>query len=109
MNETRRKLIREATKSIQEASDKASQIVTLRDEIDALIETARENLETAKDEEQEYLDNMPESLRDGDKGGVAQEAIDNLDSAIDTLDGATSEGDYDGLNEAADVAEQACG
>ena len=41
---------------------------------------------TVRDEEKEYLDNMPESLQDGEKGETAQENIDNLESALDSLE-----------------------
>lgn len=34
-----------------------------------------------RDEEQEYLDNMPESFQNGDKGDASQNAIDELDNA----------------------------
>ena len=42
-------------------------------------------LEHIRDDEQEYLDNMPEGIKDGDKGDKSQEAIDNLDSAVDAF------------------------
>lgn len=71
MNKERRKLI-------DEALDK--------------IEAAKADLETARDEEQEYLDNMPENMRDGDKGQAAQEAIDNLESCINDIDNAINNG-----------------
>lgn len=43
---------------------------------------AQSQLETLRDEEQEYFDNMPEGLQGGDKGSAAEEAISNLDEAI---------------------------
>jgi hypothetical protein len=49
-----------------------------------------EGLETAKDEEQDYLDNMPESLQGGDKGQKAEEAISNLEDAISSIEDAIS-------------------
>ena len=42
-------------------------------------------LESLKDEEQEYYDNMPEGFQNGDKGEQAQAAIDALDQACDNL------------------------
>ena len=59
----------------------------------AQIRGAVEILNAAKDEEQEYFDNMPESSQSGEKGSAAEEAISNLDSAIESA------------NEAADYAE----
>ena len=52
----------------------------------SLIAQAKEVLETARDEEQEYLENMPEGLQGGDKGSAAEEAITALEEAIDSLD-----------------------
>ena len=46
------------------------------------------DLETLRDDEQEYYDNMPESLQGGDKGQQAQEATDNIDHAISSLEEA---------------------
>ncbi|MFK0338738.1 hypothetical protein ACIQT7_15835 [Agrobacterium deltaense] len=51
----------------------------------AMIEEAKGILETCRDEEQEYYDNMPESFQDGDKGNAAQEAIDALEEAVSSL------------------------
>lgn len=51
-------------------------------ELDAL----RERVENIKSEEQDYFDNMPESLQNGEKGETAQAAIDALDTAYDGFD-----------------------
>jgi hypothetical protein len=45
-------------------------------------------LEALRDEEQEYFDNMPESLQGGDKGSDAEQAIDSMSSALDSLEEA---------------------
>lgn len=45
-------------------------------------------LEALRDEEQEYFDNMPESLQGGDKGSDAEQAIDSMNSAVDSLEAA---------------------
>lgn len=49
-------------------------------------------LESIRDEEQEYLDNMPESLQGGEKGDMAQSAIDAMDAALDSLTEASDTG-----------------
>ena len=51
-----------------------------------LIEEAKDILQEACDEEQEYFNNMPESLQGGDKGQAAENAISILRYAIDNLD-----------------------
>lgn len=45
-----------------------------------------EYVETFRDEEQEYRDNMPESIGDGEKGDTADEAIEHLQEAYDKLE-----------------------
>lgn len=56
------------------------------DEVKALIEAARETAEAVRDEEQDALDNMPESLQQGERGEAMQDAIEQLDALIDGLD-----------------------
>lgn len=57
----------------------------LRDAI-KLIESASLIVESARDEEQDCFDNLPENLKDYDKGLVMEEAIDFLDDAIDSIE-----------------------
>lgn len=70
MNDARRKLIREAIAKIPE-------IITA--------------LETARDEETEFYDNMPENMQSGDKGEKASEAASALDDAINSLQEAVEQ------------------
>ncbi len=56
-----------------------------------LIDEARAILEGIQSEEQDYYDNMPESLQSGEKGEKAQETADALQSAIDEIDNAYSD------------------
>lgn len=72
MNNARRKQIKDAIKDLD--------IGTL--------EAMMEELESAQSDEQEYLDNMPESLQGGEKGEAAEAAIDALETAIDALETA---------------------
>lgn len=56
-----------------------------RKEIKKLIDRCIElknDVELIRDEEQEYFDNMPESIQGGDKGERAQTAVDALEAAI---------------------------
>lgn len=57
----------------------------------SLIEEASELLSTARDEEQDYYDNMPEGLAGGEKGDNAQACVSALESAISSLSDALSE------------------
>lgn len=47
------------------------------------------DIEIIKDEEQEYYDNMPESIQAGERGDKATEAIENLESTLDYLNDVT--------------------
>jgi flagellar biosynthesis chaperone FliJ len=67
------------------------------------MEDARDELETLKDEEQEYYDNMPESLQGGEKGERAVEVCDLLDSALSNFDSMRNE-----IEEAIQSCNSAC-
>lgn len=57
---------------------------TLRDIVLRLMDI-RTELEAVRDEEQDYYDNMPESLQGGEKGDAATEVIDTLTQSIDNI------------------------
>ena len=61
---------------------------TRRKRIDAVIaklDEPSEELEALKEEEEEAYDNLPESLQESERGEVMQEAIDNLDEAVNNI------------------------
>ena len=86
MNNTRRKQIAE--------------IVAALDELD--LDSILGDAEVVRDEEQEYLDYMPESIKNGDKGSMAEEAVNALDSAVSNIEDAIAylRDAIDALNEA---------
>lgn len=51
-----------------------------------LISEAKSILETARDEEQEYFDNMPENMQSGEKGEKASEAAGALEEAVNSIE-----------------------
>jgi hypothetical protein len=65
MNEERRKAIRAAVSALEEV---------------------KATLETLRDEEQDYYDNMPESFQSGEKGDKAQAAADKHGEMVDDLE-----------------------
>lgn len=77
-------------------NDRRKALVKLAAEVSALAsivadaiskaEELHSELEGVKDEEQEYFDNMPESLQGGDKGQAAEEAVSNMESALEALE-----------------------
>lgn len=52
--------------------------------IDAL-EIAMSSIDSVRDDEQEYLDNIPENLQGSDRYSIAEDAVDNLDNAYDSI------------------------
>ena len=59
-------------------------------EIQAELEALKERIECLQQEEQDYFDNMPESLQGGEKGDKAQEHIDAIEYCANTLDDVIS-------------------
>ena len=68
-------------------------------------------LEDIKNDEEEYFDNMPENLQGSMRGMDSEEAISNMDDALEVLEQAIDENDQDILldllAEAADLIETA--
>lgn len=55
-----------------------------------LIQGAYDTLQEVRDEEEEAYDNLPESMQDGERGDMMQEAIDALDNALFPLEDVVS-------------------
>lgn len=55
------------------------------------LERIRSDLKDCQTDEEDYKDNMPENLKEGEKGEAAQTAIDALDTACDSLQDAIDE------------------
>lgn len=79
MNKDRRNSIAKAYVDFQAAMVKLS-------ELKFLFEDVKEAIENARDDEQEYFDNMPEALQGGDKGQAAEQTVSNLDDLVNSLD-----------------------
>lgn len=52
-----------------------------------LLEQVKSIVEECEDEEQEFLDNMPESFRNGEKGSVAEANVSELENADSVVEG----------------------
>ena len=50
-----------------------------------LLEEAQSIIESCRDEEQEYMDYMPENLWESEKYCAAEEAVNNMDEAYDVI------------------------
>ena len=95
MNNKRRKAINEIWNRIE----------TVADSCKADLESIKDELIALKEDEQEYLDNMPESLRDSERAETAEQAIEFMESAEQSLDSSISE--LDTLKEIESLLEEA--
>lgn len=48
----------------------------------------KEDVDGHKEEEQDYLDNMPENFQDSERYQVGEEAVENMEAASDSIDEA---------------------
>lgn len=51
-----------------------------------MINDARVILEQTRDEESDYFENMPDSLKESERGVAAEEAADKLSEVVDDLE-----------------------
>lgn len=72
MNRDRRKELAEA--------------ITLLNGAQESLESAKDIIDSVRDEEEEAYDNLPESLQEGEKGEVMQVNIDSLDEIVSELE-----------------------
>ena len=95
MNNTRRKSLEVIKDALEELSNRIDM---------AKVETEGQNsaIEELKDEEQEYMDNMPESLQSGERYENADAAVSAMDEAYNSIDSAMNslQEAYDYLQEA---------
>lgn len=61
-------------------------ITKIADSLQAL----KSDVESIQSEEQDAYDNLPESFQDGERGDRMQEAIGNLDDALNLIDEAVT-------------------
>lgn len=86
MNNQRRKAIKalysdiEALKPLLEAFENA------RKELEAAMDDVHSNIESIREEEQEYIDNLPENLQQSEKASNAEDAVSALDEAMEMAD-----------------------
>lgn len=64
------------------------------------LEAIRSDLNEVKDAEQEAWDNMPESLQEGERGQAMQEAIAELESAVECVESFDFESVFNSLDNA---------
>lgn len=75
-----------AVQKVEHATSRGARL----DEAMRILEDAKSEVESLRDEMQEWHDNLPESFQQGQKGEQLEEAVTNLETVIEELDGATS-------------------
>lgn len=109
MNNKRRKQINSAISLLKQIKHKIESIDDNYDDLDSLeidekmdvseiieqiseeISTIQDDVDTYMSEEQESYDNLPEALQWSEKGEMMEEAINNLESARDSIETAASD------------------
>lgn len=86
MNKQRRKELRAL----------ADRWVNIKSEIESL----KDDLEQVKDAEDEAYNNLPDSVRDGDKGSQMSEFVEAMDGGIQYLADAAENVDFDTMYDA---------
>lgn len=80
MNNIRRKKIKATIQFLKELVETTS----------VEFDNIKSEIESIQDEEQEALDNMPESMEGSERYSAIEEALENLQSALDVMDEADS-------------------
>lgn len=86
MNKDRRKKLDDVISKMEDLKEALEDSRNSIDTAKENFEEAKSILEAARDDETEYHDNMPESMQQGDKGSKAEEAIAELDAAVQACD-----------------------
>lgn len=79
-------------------NERRKQIEAIKGRIAAMLEEAAlivSDVESIRDDEQEYRDNMPDSFADGEKGEKADASVAALEQVIQDLE-SLIESDFDG-------------
>lgn len=53
--------------------------------VKAQLEMLANEIDTIRDQEQDYFDNIPENLQSSERASIAESAIDALDNASETI------------------------
>lgn len=69
--------------------EELSKVVEMLNSLSSILYDATDIVESCKNDEEEYRDNMPENLQGSDKYSMADEACDCLDNALDSLSEVT--------------------
>jgi uncharacterized coiled-coil DUF342 family protein len=85
MNNDRRKQLSALHERVSAFQTRWAEWTEQLDGLKAEADELHGELESLRDEEQEYYDNMPESFQNGEKGTTAEEAVSAMDTALEAL------------------------
>lgn len=83
MNKTRRAELARIKGELEEVE---KEVIELSERLEGLME----ELESVKDDEEMAFDNLPESLQEGERGELMQDAMIHIESAMDAADTVAS-------------------
>ena len=95
MNNDRRKAIRALYPQVEDLEKLHEAAKAAIEAFHAAAEELKGDVETIRDEEQEYINNLPENMQQGEKAQNAEQAVSDLDEAADMLYEPSVE-DFDG-------------
>lgn len=92
MNNDRRKRLQDLQEKGNALNDRLTDLMSEYESLQA-------EIEEVKDEEQNYYDNMPESLQGGEKGSAAEQVVSDLDTVLESISDfvGTDKPDFDDL------------
>jgi hypothetical protein len=80
-----RKMNKERRSALSEGLMNLENSIELFDVLKERVARELSVIEDSLNDEQDYFDNMPESIQNSEKGEMAQEAIDKLQEAVDLV------------------------
>lgn len=83
MNKERRKQLEAVRKAV---ADARSIIESALDTFSAVLQQAKADLEAIRVDEEDSMDRLPDSMRDGDRGQAMMECIESIGSAMDRVE-----------------------
>lgn len=85
MNKKRRNSVKDLLDRIKEQSDKIKNLISDISEADTEMSTIYDELSLIKEEEEECYGNMPDTLKECDRGIESELAIDELEAAMEAI------------------------
>ena len=103
MNKQRRKELYAIQNRLYNISSTDKETVDIKS-IQGELEDIKSDLECLYYEEEAYMDNIPENLQNSSRYEAAEDACDNLESAVDSIDDAISSDDFEDIVDAIEDA-----